>query len=143
MKVEPAGGSPPRYLAFLSYQHRKAQWATALQGEIEPIVPRTLGSDRERFQLFRDEDELAASADLFASLRRALLDSESLIGVWTDTALGSPVMLREISEFSRCCPERPLLILPVGLEHSRVREEFQREFGFQPQIGRASCRERV
>src|SRR3954468_23063510 len=77
-----------RYYAFLSYSHRDKELADWLHKEIEKFrVPRALvgrltdnGVVPKRLTpVFRDEQELAAAADLGDEIREALEASQFLI----------------------------------------------------------------
>src|SRR4051812_41555871 len=77
----------PRYEVFISYRHVEPDrsWAKWLHAGLETYrVPGALvrAGVRPRVgRVFRDEEELSASADLSASIDAALLDSSYLIVV--------------------------------------------------------------
>jgi len=97
-----------KYWAFISYSHRDAKVATALQRTLESYrLPRRLvGTSTAVGQVpaylkpvFRDRDELQAGADLKATVREALARSRYLIVVCSPDAVRSPWVSQEIIEF--------------------------------------------
>src|SRR4051812_14751092 len=82
----PAAEPAYRYAAFISYRHAPAdrRWAMWLHRALESYhVPRRLqrarGLPPRVGRCFRDEEELAASADLPAEIDEALRQSKCLI----------------------------------------------------------------
>lgn len=110
-----------RYEAFISYRHASTDIATAkrVQRALEGFrIPNELRDEagRKRLgKLFRDEDELAASASLSDTIARALEQSRYLIVICTPAAAASEWMSREIEEFSRTHGrDRILTVLAEG-----------------------------
>jgi len=71
------------YRAFISYSHVDHKWAVWLHRALERYrVPRRLaGTDglRRLGKMFRDEEELAAAAELGPKIEQALKSSDVLI----------------------------------------------------------------
>lgn len=116
---------PLKYWAFISYSHRDAAAATAVQRAIEAYrVPKRLvgrptpmGDVPPCFKpVFRDRDELQAGADLKATVRDAIERSRYLIVVCSPAAAGSPWVEREIIEFKSLHGESRVLALIVDGE---------------------------
>jgi len=113
-----------RYWAFLSYSHRDAQVASALQRALETYrLPRrivgrsTAEGSVPRFlkPIFRDREELQAGTDLKSSVRAALAQSRYLIVVCSPDAARSPWVNQEIVEFKRLHGEaRVLAVIAAG-----------------------------
>ncbi|MFO1492054.1 MAG: toll/interleukin-1 receptor domain-containing protein [Kiritimatiellia bacterium] len=97
------------YWAFISYSSRDRKWAEWLHRAIETFgVPAgiagpaddSVGASSPRFHpVFRDRDELPASADLGARIRQALEVSNHLIVVCSPHAARSRWVNKEIDEF--------------------------------------------
>lgn len=111
-----------RYRAFISYSHRDRAWAEWLHKAIEGFrVPRPLigrpaphGPVPPRlFPLFRDRDELPASADLSAGIRDALAASGHLIVICSPAAAASRWVNEEIIAFKRLHGEDRILAVIV------------------------------
>jgi len=107
-----------RYYAFLSYSHRDKELADWLHKEIEKFrVPRALvgrltdnGVIPKRLTpVFRDEQELAAAADLGEEIRDALESSQYLIVLCSPHAATSHWTNAEIEEFKRARPDENIL----------------------------------
>lgn len=110
-----------RYEAFISYRHTGADVAAAkrVQRALEGFrIPKELRerAGRKRLgKLFRDEDELAASASLSETIVQALKRSRYLIVVCTPAAAESVWMSREIETFANMHGrERILAVLAEG-----------------------------
>jgi hypothetical protein len=119
-RAEPAGC---KYPVFISYSHRDERWASWLHKGIEAYrVPKPLVGrpgrngpiPKQIFPVFRDRDELAASADLPATLRTALEQSAHLIVLCSPAAAQSRWVNQEIIEFKRL--GRADRILPLILD---------------------------
>jgi TIR domain-containing protein len=104
------GFETAKYWAFISYSHRDATVAAALQRAIETYhIPRRLVGRSSRMgavpaylkPVFRDRNELQAGADLKATVREALRESRYLIAVCSPDAVRSPWVNEEILEFKR------------------------------------------
>lgn len=98
-----------RYSAFISYNHRDRRWAMWLHRALENYrVPRRLwgrqapfGTIGERLPpVFRDRDELAASADLAQSVREGLEASAMLIVICSPDGARSKWVNEEIRAFT-------------------------------------------
>lgn len=99
-----------RYSAFISYNHRDERWARWLHRELERYrLPKKL-KDRETAvgrvadrlpPVFRDRDELAASADLGEAVKAALADAATLIVLCSPAAVASRWVNEEIRTFRR------------------------------------------
>lgn len=107
-----AGGDVPRhYRAFISYSHADVRWARRLSRALEGYrVPATLvgtnnragqALERSLGKVFRDRDELRASASLTDSLHEALERSDHLIAICSPASATSPYVHEEIVEFQR------------------------------------------
>ncbi len=95
-----------RYAAFISYRHEPIgrKWATWLHKSLESYrVPSSLvktgKAPRRLGRVFRDEEELAASADLSKEIDAALVDSKFLIVVCTPRTPHSRWVNQEIRRF--------------------------------------------
>jgi hypothetical protein len=95
-----------RYAAFISYRHAEPdrRWAAWLHAALETYrVPgrlrRAHGLAATVGRCFRDEDELAASADLSAEIELALAESRFLIVVCSPRTPGSAWVNREVERF--------------------------------------------
>ncbi|HEV2746917.1 MAG TPA: toll/interleukin-1 receptor domain-containing protein [Allosphingosinicella sp.] len=115
----------PRYWAFLSYSHRDKGWADWLHGAIESYrVPKALvgietgaGPIPQRLSpIFRDRDELPASADLGAEIRGALANARFLIVLCSPAAAASRWTNEEIAAFKRLHPDGQVLAAIVAGE---------------------------
>ncbi len=98
----------PKYWAFISYSHRDAAVAAALQRALETYrVPRRLvgrptplGEVPAHLKpVFRDREELQAGSDLGSTVREALAGSRFLVVVCSPDAARSDWVNREIVEF--------------------------------------------
>ncbi|HEU4820944.1 MAG TPA: toll/interleukin-1 receptor domain-containing protein [Qipengyuania sp.] len=119
-----------RYSAFISYAHSDVRVARWLHRTIENYrFPRALIAAESKFgpvpkrlpPVFRDRDELAASGDLGAELREALLSSRFQIVICTPKAAQSKWVNEEIKIFKRQHGEHRTLALiahgePYGVE---------------------------
>src|SRR5579884_139652 len=97
-----------RYKAFISYRHHPVdrRWATWIESRLEAFrVPKRLQRERglpaRLGRCFRDEDELATSADLSRDIRHALKESEFLIVVCSPRTPGSEWVNKEIDYFRK------------------------------------------
>ena len=94
-----------RYAAFISYRHVEpdCQWAKWLHSELETYsVPKPLrsrGIPARVGRVFRDEEELAASADLSASIDEALAQSACLIVICSPRTPESEWVNQEVVRF--------------------------------------------
>ncbi len=95
-----------RYEAFISYRHGEidGEIAKRIHSEIENWrVPKKIAEKTHKTRLgrvFRDEDELQASADLSAAICEALDESEWLIVICTKRYSESKWCLEEVSHFT-------------------------------------------
>lgn len=101
--------APPRYSAFISYNHRDRAWATWVHRELEryrlpaalvgkPAPWGTLG--RRLPPVFQDREELAASTNLADSVRQALEEAHSLIVICSTAGAGSRWVNEEVRTFA-------------------------------------------
>jgi tetratricopeptide (TPR) repeat protein len=112
------------YRAFISYSHRDKQAATRLHRTIESyrIPAKLVGTatpvgevPRRVAPIFRDRDELPASADLGGELRAALQRSMFLIVICSPASAKSTYVYEEILQFKRMHGgEARVLALIVG-----------------------------
>lgn len=114
------GAGTAKYWAFISYSHRDARVAAAVQRALETYrIPRRLVGTRTavgevpaQFKpVFRDRDEMQAGNDLKATVREALEQSRYLIVVCSPDAARSPWVDQEIREFKRQHGESRVLAL--------------------------------
>jgi tetratricopeptide (TPR) repeat protein len=114
-----------RYVAFLSYSHRnkaETQWLhRALERYYVPqkLVGRETPKGpvpRRLIPIFRDRDELSASADLGADLRAALASSDHLIVIASPASARSPYVEEEIRTFKALNGEARVFALIVDGE---------------------------
>jgi hypothetical protein len=106
--MERMADSRPHYWAFLSYSHADARWANRLHRALEnfPVPRRLIGgrtpvgpAPRRLHPIFRDREELGASADLGGRLVAALEASGYLIVVCSPAAARSRWVNEEIARF--------------------------------------------
>ena len=109
-----------KYWAFISYSHRDALVAAALQRALESYrIPRRLVGHSSPLGIlpaylkpvFRDRNELPAGADLDATVREAVSTSRYLIVVCSPEAVRSEWVSREIIEFKKAHGEGRVLAL--------------------------------
>lgn len=109
-----------KFWAFISYSHRDAKVAKALQRALETyrlpqrlVGMRTATGEVPAFvkPVFRDRDEMQAGADLKATVRAALAQSRWLIVVCSPEAARSPWVNQEIVEFKKLHGEARVLAL--------------------------------
>jgi hypothetical protein len=114
-----------KYWAFISYSHGDAKVAAELQRALETYrIPRRLVGGATPLgpvppylkPVFRDREEMQASADLGAIVREALAQSRFLIVVCSPAAAKSAWVNREIIEFKRMHGESRVLALIVSGE---------------------------
>lgn len=114
-----------KYSAFISYNHRDRRWATWLHRKLETYrVPRrligtegALGTMAARLPpVFRDRDELAASADLAEAVRQALSDAATLIVICSPHAVASRWVNEEIRTFAALGRKHRIFCLIVAGE---------------------------
>ncbi|WP_419815845.1 tetratricopeptide repeat protein [Glacieibacterium sp.] len=136
------GAAPgPRYRAFISYSHRDNAAAEWLHRGLEAYrIPRQLVGADTRLgpaparlaPIFRDRDELAASADLGREITAALDASAFLIVVCSPAAAASRWVEQEIVAFKRLRGEdRVLALIVAGEPGSADRECFPRALRFK------------
>jgi tetratricopeptide (TPR) repeat protein len=114
-----------RYVAFLSYSHRNKAETEWLHKALERYhIPKKLvGKDTPKgkvparlIPIFRDRDELSASADLGNELRGALERSEHLIVIASPASARSTYVQEEIRHFKSLHGEQRVFALIVGGE---------------------------
>lgn len=105
-----------KYKAFISYAHRDKAFAEWLHKKIEryripkslrkiyPHLPKTL-----KRTIFRDEEELAGTSDLSATLKIVLQDSEKLIVICSSASVASQWVEKEILYFKTFSSEEKIL----------------------------------
>jgi hypothetical protein len=134
MSSEP---STPRYWAFISYSRQDEAWAQRVAGRLEKFrIPTDLrgppsGSSRSTDRLgpvFRDRQELSASADLEATLNDALLASEYLLVICSPAAAKSKWVNLEIEHFIRHRGADRILLLVVDGEPRAATEPANEAF---------------
>lgn len=114
-----------RYWAFISYSSHDEQWARALHGHLERYrIPRGVrpgpaarvpATQRLR-PVFRDDDELPASADLGGRLHEALDRSRYLIVLASPTAAASTWVNAEVQHFVEANREDDVLVVVLDGE---------------------------
>lgn len=91
------------YWAFLSYSHQDADFADWIFDELDSFrVPRNLrkpGMGKHLRPIFRDREELAASADLNGRIKEAMQGSDSLVVLCSPNAANSQWVNAEIKLF--------------------------------------------
>ena len=111
-----------KYWAFISYSHHDRRWGDWLHWSLETYrVPRVLVGKPSAdgvvparvFPIFRDREELAASADLGANINEALTQSRYLVVICSPRAAKSQWVNEEILAFKRLGREDRLLALIV------------------------------
>jgi tetratricopeptide (TPR) repeat protein len=121
----PAPAATRRYVAFLSYSHRNKAETEWLHKALERYhIPRKLvGKETPKgkvparlIPVFRDRDELSASADLGNELRGALEASEHLIVIASPNSARSTYVQEEIRYFKSLHGEQRVFALIVGGE---------------------------
>jgi formylglycine-generating enzyme required for sulfatase activity len=101
------GENPWRYRGFISYSQKDKSEARKLHRWLETYrAPRgveaaSLERSRKLGRFFRDDEEMGAAADLGATLRGAIEDSESLIVVCSPYSAQSKWVNAEINHFRR------------------------------------------
>lgn len=114
-----------RYVAFLSYSHRNKAETEWLHKALERFsIPKKLvGKETPKgkvparlFPIFRDRDELSASADLGNELRGALERSEHLIVIASPASARSSYVQEEIRYFKSLHGEQRVFALIVDGE---------------------------
>jgi tetratricopeptide (TPR) repeat protein len=114
-----------RYVAFLSYSHRNKAETEWLHKALERYhIPKKLvGRETPKgkvparlIPVFRDRDELSASADLGNELRGALEGSENLIVIASPASARSAYVQDEIRHFKTLHGEQRVFALIVGGE---------------------------
>jgi len=119
---DPSNG-PDAYRAFVSYSHRDKTTATQLHRAVESYrVPKKLvGTEtpvgvvpRRLTPVFRDRDELPASADLGGELSAALKRSKFLIVICSPASAKSHWVDQEILQFKQLHGDNRVLALIVG-----------------------------
>lgn len=122
--VTPAPSGPaPRFRAFVSYSHADAAEAKRLQKRLETYrIPRRLAARLAPFAgerarvgpIFRDQEDLSASADLSDAVKRAIERSDALIVLCSPDATKSRWVAREIALFRAIHPHRPILAVLIA-----------------------------
>lgn len=114
---------PYSYAAFISYRHlpRDTEVARQVQRAIETfraprgVVAPGIDATRRLGRCFRDEDELAASPSLPASIQQAIAQSRALIVICTPDTPASAWVQREVETFMQIHGrERIIVVLAAG-----------------------------
>ena len=122
---EAVGAETFTYWAFLSYSHRDRKWGDWLHRALEtyPVPKRIVGQPtrdgqrpRKLFPIFRDREELSASADLGTEVNEALTRSRYLIVVCSRNSAKSAWVNEEIKFFKKLGREDRVLALIVDGE---------------------------
>jgi WD40 repeat protein len=102
------GGAPPRYRAFISYNHADKKVARLLERRLERyVLPPALRRVRPGLRhdarplrpIFRDDNEMVAGQDLTDRVGDELRDSETLLVVCSPHSAESPWVQMEVAEF--------------------------------------------
>lgn len=110
------------YWAFISYSHHDVKWATWLHKALESLrIPKALvgrqsphGPIPARLKpVFRDREELGASADLSGPIRKALAASNALIVICSPRSAQSKWVNEEINEFQKLGKGRHIYCLII------------------------------
>jgi MTH538 TIR-like domain (DUF1863) len=110
------------YWAFISYSRADEHWARSLhrslesyriRGELRPD-PATVPSTQRLRPIFRDQDELAASADLGGRLHEALDRSRYLIAVASPVAAASKWVNAELQHFIDAERSDDIFLVVIG-----------------------------
>jgi formylglycine-generating enzyme required for sulfatase activity len=122
-----------RYLAFISYSHANEDWGKWIQKSLETFrVPSKLagksneyGKTPEKvFPVFRDRDELSASAELSDSIQQALEDTRFLLVICSRESAKSHWVNQEIKLFKSFAGAKRVLCLIVdGEPHASDAEQ--------------------
>ena len=119
------------YWAFISYSRADERWAWSLhrslesyrvRGELRPD-PATVPSTQRLRPIFRDQDELAASADLGGRLREALDRSRYLVVVASPVAAASKWVNAEVQHFVDADRADDIFLVVTGGEPGGVPEK--------------------
>lgn len=116
-------GDEYRYDAFISYRHvdPDRRWAQWLHGALEryrtpPALVRERGLLPRIKRVFRDEEELPASADLSQEIARALQASRYLIVICSPATPASEWVNKEVEQFREMGRHDRILALLIGGE---------------------------
>ena len=122
---ETVGAETFKYWAFLSYSHRDRKWGDWLHRALETYrVPKRIVGQSTRdghrpkrlFPIFRDREELPASADLGTEVNEALTRSRYLVVVCSRDSAKSVWVNEEIKFFKKLGREDRVLALIVDGE---------------------------
>ena len=125
----PDDGGARKYRAFISYSHKDKKWGDWLHGALETYrVPRGVAGDRRRIHpVFRDDEEVAASADLGKVITEALEDSAALVVICSPRSAASKWVDQEILDFKKLGrQDRILAIIVDGKPNDPKNECFPR-----------------
>lgn len=123
--------SSRRYVAFISYSHKDAEWANWLHKSLESyrIPSKLVRSDSDRTipkrlaPIFKDRDELPASSSLSERIKDAISDSDAMIVICSPDAAQSRFVHEEILTYKRLGKAKTLLPLIVGGEPNSDEDE--------------------
>lgn len=118
------GHAAMTYSAFISYSSKDVSWARWLHLRLERFkLPKRIAGDlpirragRRLKPVFRDRDELSASADLGQQINTALAESYFLIVICSPSSAGSRWVNAEVAEFKRLGRQGRILCLIVDGE---------------------------
>lgn len=124
MSVSPSSRAV-RYWAFISYSSRDAIYAKRLHGLIEAYgIPTPLcrtsrlinGADlpKQLKPVFRDREELPATANLGSEIEAALADSRHLIVLCSPASAQSPWVNREVRRFRELQPQGKVIAVRLA-----------------------------
>jgi len=122
---ESIGAETFKYWAFITYSHRDKKWGDWLHRALETFrVPKRIVGQPTRdgprpkrlFPIFRDREELAASADLSTEVHQALVKSSYLVVVCSPNSAKSIWVNEEIKFFKKLGREDRVLALIVAGE---------------------------
>ena len=128
-----------RYVAFISYRHvdPDRKWAKWLHTRLENYrVPKammkTQGASPRIGRVFRDEEELAASADLSHEIKAALEESQYLLVVCSPNTPASRWVNQEITEFAALGRRNNILALLTSGEPVQSFPPAMLKLGLEP-----------
>lgn len=116
--------SENRYVAFISYSHDDIKWANWLHRNIESYrIPKKLARNitnqplpKRLIPVFKDREELPASASLSESIKQAITESDSMIVICSPSAAQSRFVNQEILAFRNSANGKNLYPIIVGGE---------------------------
>lgn len=122
------------YRAFISYSHVDKKWGQWVHRALEKYCPpRGIGTRPGRIKpVYRDDEEMAASADLGEVIAQALSNSETLIVICSQNGAKSQWVDKEIRDFKALGKENQIYALIIdGTPHDPERECFPLSLKFR------------